>query len=101
MKLAIAGLLLVVFAARADAQGAPAASPPASAKAPEQQNADKAKALLDQMVNALGGNAYLNIEGISQEGRSYSFHNGQPNGVGVVFWRFYRYPDKERIELTK
>jgi hypothetical protein len=67
----------------------------------DQENARKAKTLLDQMIQALGGNDYLNVEDISQEGRSYSFHLGQSDGVGVVFWRFCRFPDRERIEFTK
>src|SRR5579863_8114063 len=67
----------------------------------DQENAHKAKALVDQMIDALGGNAYLNIQDISQEGRSYSFHLGEAEGVGVLFWRFYKFPDKDRLELTK
>ena len=67
----------------------------------DQENVRKAKALLDQMLDALGGNAYLNVEDVSQEGRSYGFHLGQSEGVGVVFWRFYKFPDKDRMELTK
>lgn len=67
----------------------------------DQENARKAKALIDQAIQALGGNAYLNIQDISQEGRTYSFHLGQPNSVGTIFWRFYKFPDKDRIEITK
>jgi hypothetical protein len=67
----------------------------------DQENAHKARVLLDQMVAALGGEAYLNIRDISQQGRTYSFYHGRPNSVGTDFWRFYRYPDKDRIELTK
>jgi hypothetical protein len=67
----------------------------------DQENARKAKTLIDQMIQALGGQAYLNIRDISQQGRTYSFYHGQANSVGTLFWRFYRYPDKERIELTK
>jgi hypothetical protein len=79
---------------------------PAPASTPQsipvdQENVRKAKSLLDQMVEALGGNSYLNVEDISQEGRSYSFHLGESEGVGVVFWRFYKFPDKDRVELTK
>ncbi len=53
------------------------------------------------MIDALGGNTYLNIEDVSQEGRSYSFHLGQSEGAGLVFWRFYKFPDRERVEITK
>ena len=67
----------------------------------DQQNQNKAKVLLDQMIQSLGGNAYLSIEDVSQEGRTYSFHLGNPTSAGLIFWRFYKYPDKERIELTK
>ena len=67
----------------------------------DQANAQKARTLINQAIEALGGNAYLNIQDISQEGRTYSFYHGQPNSLGVQFWRFYRYPDKDRVELTK
>jgi hypothetical protein len=77
-------------------------SAPASQAIPvDQENARKAKTLLDEMVEALGGNAYLNIEDVSQEGRAYSFHLGQSDGAGALFWRFYKFPDRERVELTK
>jgi hypothetical protein len=103
--------IVLAFATLAAAQPPPVndpAKPPDSVPAQtsqgvpiDQGNARKAKALLDQMVQALGGQAYLNIQDISQQGRTYSFYHGQPNSVGTLFWRFYRYPDKERIELTK
>ncbi len=67
----------------------------------DKANSQKARALLDQAIQALGGQAYLNIQDISSEGRTYSFHLGRPNSVGVLFWRFSRFPDKDRIELTK
>ncbi len=68
---------------------------------PDHESERKAKALLDQMIEALGGQAYLNIQDISQEGRGYTFHLGRPNSYGTVFWRFYKFPDKDRMELTK
>jgi len=78
------------------------AAPPSSQSIPvEQENARKAKSALDQAVQALGGQAYLGIQDITQEGRTYSFFHGQPNSVGLLFWRFYKFPDKDRIELTK
>src|SRR5579863_9966025 len=67
----------------------------------DQQNTQKARSLIDQAIQALGGTAYVHIQDLSQAGRTYSFHMGEPDGVGVVFWRFYKYPDKDRIELTK
>jgi hypothetical protein len=67
----------------------------------DEQNVRKAKAVLDQAIQALGGSAYLNIQDISQEGRTYSFYHGRPTSDGTQFWRFSKYPDKDRIELTK
>jgi hypothetical protein len=74
----------------------PQSTPPA-----DQENARKARALLDQAIQALGGQAFLNIHDMQQEGRTYSFHHGQPTSNGILFWRFIEYPDKERIEVTK
>jgi hypothetical protein len=61
----------------------------------------KARALLDKMIAALGGDAYMNYSSMTQYGRAYSFYQGQPNSSGVRFWRFWKYPDKDRFELTK
>ena len=77
------------------------ANTPAPSIPVDQENVRKAKTLLDQMIQALGGDAYLHIQDVSQEGRTYGFHMGESEGVGVVFWRFYRFPDRERVEITK
>ena len=57
--------------------------------------------MLDKMITALGGQAYLTYTTMTQQGRSYSFYQGRPNSVGAPFWRFWEYPDKDRVELTK
>ncbi len=67
----------------------------------DQENVGKAKALLDKAIHALGGEAYLGVRDMQQEGRTYSFHHGRPTSNGVQFWRFVEFPDKERIEITK
>jgi hypothetical protein len=85
-------------AASAPATSAPAKSP---AIAADQENARQARALIDQAIQALGGQAFLAIRDREQQGRSYSFHHGRPSNGGVIFWGFSEYPDKERIELTK
>jgi hypothetical protein len=76
-------------------------APPSQSIPVDQENARKARAVLDQTIRALGGQAYLNLQDISQEGRTYSFYHGRANSLGIVFWRFYKFPDKDRIELTK
>jgi hypothetical protein len=109
-------LLLIVMLAsfvEMSGNGTPAAAAQSSAQTPpqpaatalpvpgDQQNAHKARTLLDQALEALGGAAFLNIHDEEQEGRTYSFHHGQPTSNGVLFWRFVEYPHKERIEVTK
>lgn len=87
----------------------------AIAQQPPQQSADqvlakiseqdpstkKAKDLLQKMITALGGQAYLNYQTLYREGRTYGFYQGQPNSVGAPFWQYWKYPDKDRVELTK
>ena len=66
-----------------------------------QENSTKAKALIDQGIQALGGQAYLSAQNMSQQGRTYSFHRGEATNAGILFWRFVKFPDRERMELTK
>jgi hypothetical protein len=68
---------------------------------PEAANAQRARELLQKAVQALGAQAYLSIVDLRQEGRTYSFYHERPRGVGMLFWRFWKWPDKERVELTK
>jgi hypothetical protein len=92
----------------------PAAAPPATVSAgaaanwptaqfasSKDESVQKAYGLLNQMIRALGGDAYLNVQNMQTEGRTYGFYHGQPSGLGTVYWRFWQWPDKERIEFTK
>jgi hypothetical protein len=80
---------------------APAPAPkPVSPAIPEDDNNRKAKELVAQAIQALGGPAYLNIRDREQNGRGYVLHHGQQTSNGVLFWSFTQFPDKERVELT-
>jgi hypothetical protein len=98
MRYVLTLLLLTTLAA---AQGAGAPPSDSSSVPTDQENATKARHIIDQGVKALGGQAYLTWRTQTSEGRSYSFHHGEQNSVGTLFWRFKQYPDKERVELTK
>lgn len=65
-----------------------------------QSNQQKARAILDQMITALGGPAYMNLQDSYTEGRYGRFHNEVMVG-GTVYFRYWQWPDKERVELTK
>jgi hypothetical protein len=102
LTIALALLAATCPASPAAAQATPAPGAPAKppALSPDQENARKARALLNQAIKALGGDAYLTLQNIQEQGRTYSFYHGRPGGNGVQFWRFLQYPDKERVELT-
>src|SRR3954467_3225813 len=84
--------------------GQPETVPPAAQTvAPEDAaNAKQARAVPDQMIAALGGAAYLNIQDMEQKGRTYGFdHNGEAADAGAPFVRYWKWPDKDRVELLK
>jgi hypothetical protein len=104
----IPAILLTIYvfpnpaaSAQVSAQTSQSAAQSQSIPAADLENARKARALLDQALQALGGQAFLNIHDMEEEGRTYSFYHGRPTSNGVLFWRFTEYPDKERIEVTK
>jgi hypothetical protein len=78
--------------------GQESSAPEASAK--PQSNPDKARAVVDQMIQALGGQAYLSVQDYYAEGRAGSFHNETLEGWSL-FYRYWKWPNKERTELTK
>jgi len=102
----IPAFLLAISVRVEPAAGAPAGAqgsqaPAQSLPATDLENAHKARALLEQAIQALGGQAYLQARNLQEQGRTYSFYHGRSTSNGVVFWRFVEYPDKERIEVTQ
>ena len=98
----MAALLLGSTSVFAQGNATPGAVATPTALAPlADASSQKARKLIDQMISALGGQAWLTYKNIEQEGRSYSFFQGKPTSAGTLFWRFYEYPDRERRELTK
>lgn len=79
---------------------APSSWPTAHFASTKDPSVQKAFQILTDMIKALGGDAYLNVRDMKSEGRAYGFHHGQPSGQGIDFWRFWEWPDKERVELT-
>ena len=65
------------------------------------QNARKARAALDAMVQAMGGDAWLNMKNEMQQGHVAAFFHGQPDLGTTELWEFHQWPDKDRIEVTK
>lgn len=93
-------VLPVVYAAAQEPQAPASSAETSKSVPPDQENAHKAREVLEQAIQALGGQAYLSVHDMQEQGRTYSFYHGRPSGNGVFFWRFLEFPDKERIELT-
>jgi hypothetical protein len=104
---------LVCFALAAFLSGsAPAQSPdtsstPAASGAAQPtgdaaaQNAQKARAMLDAMVRALGGQKWLEVKNREQHGRVAGFYHGKPNLGTLEVTEFHMWPDHDRMNVDK
>ncbi len=93
----VVALLAVFFAA--------AGAPRAAAQNPEtlmpEQSAAKAKQLTQQLIEGLGGKAFLGVRESECQGRLAQFgHNGDLSGY-IDFRDYWRYPDKNRTDYAK
>ncbi|HVP64068.1 MAG TPA: hypothetical protein VMT82_04170 [candidate division Zixibacteria bacterium] len=82
---------VLVVAQAGSQQAAPAAVDPTIRKAREQ---------LDKMIKAMGGDAFLNYNTVTQLGRTYSFYQGQPREMSIQYARMWQWPDKDRFQLA-
>jgi hypothetical protein len=96
----IAILLLCALGA---AQTAPTPAHPAPASSAinlnDSDNARKARAVLDQTVQSLGGQPYLTYENRSETGRYYPLYHGHTNSLGIPYRYYVEYPDRDRFEV--
>jgi hypothetical protein len=66
----------------------------------EDASSKKARAALDDMVQALGGDPWLNFQNSYVDGRIAGFFQGKPTGATVRYWD-WRTLDAERIDLNE
>jgi hypothetical protein len=64
-------------------------------------NQKKARATLDAMVTALGGQRWLTLTSTMQQGRTSGFYQGKPTGMTSEFYEIDRFPNQTRVELGK
>lgn len=98
-SLCLLGLLTPV-PAWAQASALPSAAPASSTADADQHG----RQLLDQMVTALGGPAWLRRQTASTLGRSAAFFRSQPTGATVNFAEYFQFPAQgrpasERVEF--
>jgi hypothetical protein len=63
-------------------------------------NAAKARAALNAMVQALGGQRWLSVQNSYVRGSLAAFYEGKPTGVTVNYWQWTT-PAEERIDLSE
>ncbi len=66
-----------------------------------QKNADQARAALDAMVKALGGQAWLDMKSQERQGHIAAFFQGNPDLGTTETFEYHQWPDHDRIEVTK
>lgn len=79
---------------------APPAPSTASAPAAEDASSAKARAALEAMIQALGGDQWLNVQNSYVEGRIAAFYQGKPTGATIRYWQWHT-PTAERIDLSE
>ena len=93
-------LAILLLCALAGAQTAAAPAPSKSAvNMNDSENARKARAVLDQTIQALGGQAYLTYENRVEEGRYYPLYHGRTDSTGIPYRYYVQYPEKDRFEV--
>lgn len=103
-RLYLPGFAFLLACGLVHAQALSPDAPPTSsvaATAPSQDpSAAKARAVLDAMVQALGGERWLNQQNREVEGRIAAFYQGKPTGATIRYWEWTT-PTAERIDLTE
>ncbi len=64
------------------------------------KNAAQARAVLDAMIKAMGGDAWLNMKNQVREGHIAAFFHGNPDPGTTKFYEFHSWPDHDRTEFT-
>lgn len=65
------------------------------------KNAAQARAALDAMVQAMGGQAWLDIKNKEIEGHVAAFYQGNPDVGTTQTYEYHQWPDHDRIDVTK
>lgn len=97
----ILGLALLASAAVAQAQTAGQMKSAAPETRPGESQEQHGKRLLDEMVQALGGNAWLDKKTSYSEGQVAAFFRGTPTGSVVRFVQYKKFATPSSPELTR
>lgn len=78
----------------------PVSSVAAPAASAQDSSAAKARAVLDAMVQALGGSRWLNVQNAYTDGRIAAFYQGKPTGATIDYWSWHT-PEADRIDFSE
>jgi len=99
--------IILLLCALGGAQTAPAtapsqpSAPPPAANLNDSDNARKARVVLDQTIQSLGGQPYLAYENAEETGRYYPLYHGRTESTGIPYNYYIQYPDKDRFEVIR
>lgn len=65
------------------------------------KNAAQARAALNAMVQAMGGQAWLDMKNSEIDGHVAAFFHGNPDLGTALTYDYHQWPDRDRIEVTK
>jgi hypothetical protein len=94
----LAATLFVPQLARAQASDIPSAAP---ATVPGQTADQRGQNLINQMIAALGGDAWLNRATMQADGRTSTFFHGQPNPYTTDYHELRRFPGSGASEADR
>ena len=67
----------------------------------DSDSARHARALLDQTIEAMGGQPYLTYVNRVEVGRYYPLYHGRTASTGLPYRYYVEYPDKDRFEILR
>ena len=67
----------------------------------DSDSARQARALLDQTIEAMGGQPYLTYVNRVEVGRYYPLYHGRTASTGLPYRYYVEYPDKDRFEILR
>jgi len=97
--------IILLLCALAAAQSVPTTTSPtpavgqAAVNLNDSENARKARAVLDQTIQSLGGEAYLTYTNRVEEGRYYPLYHGRTDSTGIPYRYYVEYPERDRFEV--
>jgi hypothetical protein len=100
-RLIAISLLCALGAAQTAPTPAHPAPAPSAINLNDSANARKARAVLDQAIEGVGGQAYLSYENKEESGRYYPLYHGHTNSLGIPYNYYVEYPDRDRFEVLR